>query len=156
MNITRFTDYSLRTLIYLALHEHELTTIKEIAESYDISKNHLMKIVQELNTKGYLVAIRGKNGGIKLSRHPSLINIGELVREVEQNSALVECFGSDNKCVITPSCQLKDIFSEAMESFFSCLDKYTLADLLKDNDRSQLSRILAINIGPNIASNSQH
>ncbi|WIO73891.1 Rrf2 family transcriptional regulator [Porticoccaceae bacterium LTM1] len=144
MNITRFTDYSLRVLIYLALQDDELVTIKEVAERYGISKNHLMKVVQELNIKGYLTAIRGKNGGMRLSRPASEINVGELVRMVEQSSTLVECFGDNNQCVITSACRLKLIFAEAMESFFATLDQYTLADLVAENDKRKLTAILAI------------
>ena len=145
MNITRFTDYSLRVLIYLALHENELVTIKDVADRYNISKNHLMKVVQELSAKGYLVATRGKNGGIKLEQSPNDINIGHLVRMIEQDSTLVECFGADNQCVITPACQLKRMFAEALNCFFESLERYTLADLIGDQERSQLNLLLNIN-----------
>jgi len=144
MHITRYTDYSLRVLIYLAANNNQLATINEIAQSYNISKNHLMKIVQQLNVKGHLLAIRGKNGGIKLNRKPSEINIGTLVREIEDKNKLVECFGENNQCTITPSCQLKGIFAEAQESFFSVLDKYTLNDLLGMNIQYELGELLAI------------
>lgn len=144
MNITRFTDYSLRVLMYLALQENELVTIKEVAERYSISKNHLMKIVQELGAKGYLIAMRGKNGGIRLSRPPEEIIIGNIVRTLEQSSTLVECFGADNHCVITPACQLKRMFAEAMESFFKCLDQYTLADLVGGTHKEKLTELLTI------------
>lgn len=152
MNITRFTDYSLRTLIYLSLHEDtsQVVTIKEVADQYGISKNHLMKVVQDLNVKKYINATRGKNGGIRLNRPPQEINIGELVRTVEHESTLVECFGDNNQCVITPSCQLKNMFAEAMESFFSCLDKYTLADLIRGEHKAALRKILIKNLGSEI------
>lgn len=146
MHITRYTDYSLRVLIYLAVNNNQLTTINEIAKSYNISKNHLMKIVQQLNVKGHLLAIRGKNGGIKLNRLPSEINIGSLVREIEDKNNLVECFGENNQCTITPSCQLKGIFAEAQESFFKTLDNYTLDDLLGKNMRYALLELLAIDV----------
>jgi Rrf2 family nitric oxide-sensitive transcriptional repressor len=142
MHITRYTDYSLRVLMYLAINQDRLSTINEIAQSYAISKNHLMKIVQQLNLKGYLLAIRGKNGGIKLNRLPSDINIGELVREIEDKNKLVECFGENNQCVITPSCQLKGIFAEAQESFFKVLDNYTLQDLAGADAKQTLGDIL--------------
>ena len=103
-----------------------------------------MKVVQELSNKGYLIATRGKNGGIRLSRPPEQINVGELVRSQEQNSVLVECFGSDNQCVITPACQLKRIFAQAMEAFFLYLDQYTLADLVASQYMQELSQLLAI------------
>ncbi|MGB0899767.1 MAG: RrF2 family transcriptional regulator [Psychrobium sp.] len=143
MNVTRFTDYSMRVLIYLAVKDSELVTIKEIAQSYDISKNHLMKVVQELNHKSYVTAIRGKNGGIKLAKSPDEINIGDVIRSVEQGSQLVECFGDNNICVITPACQLKTMLAEALEQFFLKLDEYTLADLIS-GQKSNISNLLFI------------
>lgn len=146
MHITRYTDYSLRVLIYLAIHTDSLVTINDIATSYSISKNHLMKIVQQLNVKGYILAVRGKNGGIKLNMAPSDINVGSLVREMEDQTKLVECFGENNQCVITPSCQLKKIFSQALESFYSTLDNYSLEDLTGTANQTTLSALLAINV----------
>ncbi len=144
MNITRFTDYSLRVLIYLALQGQESITIKDVADRYGISKNHLMKVVQELSAKGYLNATRGKKGGIRLSQDPKQINIGKLVRMIEQDSTLVECFGADNRCVIAPACQLKRMFAEAMDSFFQCLEQYTLADLIAGTNRKRLQQLLIV------------
>ena len=144
MHITRYTDYSLRVLMYVALKGEEISTIREIAESYDISKNHLMKVVQELNNKGYLIALRGKNGGLRLNGRPADINIGALVRHTEQDFALAECFGSINGCIITPACQLKFVLAEALEAFFKTLDKYTLADLLPTARQGELVRLLEI------------
>lgn len=144
MHITRYTDYSLRVLMYVALKGEELSTIREIAQSYDISKNHLMKVVQELNIKGYLTAIRGKNGGLRLAGPATDINIGRLVRDTEQDFALVECFSNGKGCVITPACQLKMVLSEALEAFFHVLDQYTLADLLPDGKAPEMVRLLKI------------
>ena len=148
MNISRFTDYSLRVLIYLAAAKEtsHIITIKEVAERYQISKNHLMKVVQELSANNHINATRGKNGGIKLNTAPENINIGQLVRSIEQGSTLVECFGTDNQCVITSSCQLKRMFAQAMESFFDCLDQYTLADLIKGENKAALRQVLMIPI----------
>ena len=146
MHITRYTDYSLRVLIYLAINSEQLVTINDIAKSYNISKNHLMKIVQQLNLKGYLLAIRGKNGGIKLNKPPALINIGALVRELEDSNKLVECFGENNQCVITPGCQLKQIFAQAQQSFYQTLDKFTLSDLVGADDQNQLGNILTLKL----------
>ncbi len=142
MHITRYTDYSLRVLMYLAAHNDRLATIRDIAESYDISKNHLMKIVQQLSAKGYIEATRGKNGGIKLAQAPKHINIGKLVRDIEQGSPLVECFGRDNVCVITPACQLKRVLAEALESFFKTLDRYSLADMVPPQQENRLQQLL--------------
>ncbi len=144
MNITRYTDYSLRVLIYLAVCERETVTIKEVADRYDISKNHLMKIVQALNIQGCIVATRGKNGGIKLGRPPAEINIGEIVRAMEAGSPLVECFGPDNHCVITPACKLKRVFAQAMQQFYQHLDHYSLADLVSGDAEDKLLRLLTV------------
>ncbi|BCE03655.1 RrF2 family transcriptional regulator [Marinicellulosiphila megalodicopiae] len=146
MNIKRFTDYSLRILIYLALKSKETSeapvTIKEVADSYSISKNHLMKVVQELSAKGYIRATRGKNGGLKLGKAAKLINIGEVVRMTEQDSTLVECLGDNNHCVITPACELKNILAKAKACFFESLDQHTLADLIKGKRSNELKSIL--------------
>lgn len=144
MHITRYTDFSLRVLMYVGLKGEELSTIREIAESYDISRNHLMKVVQELNNKGYITAIRGKNGGLRLKQRPEDINIGALVRDTEQDMVLVDCFAGGSGCAITPACQLKHIFAEALEAFFRTLDKYTIADLLPADSRSPLIELLRI------------
>lgn len=105
-----------------------------------------MKIVQQLNIEEYIVAIRGKNGGIKLNKTPSDINIGTLVRNIEDKTKLIECFGAGNQCVITPSCQLKQIFAKAQQSFYKTLDAYTLQDLLGDKNPENLLDLLAINV----------
>lgn len=145
MRITLYTDYSLRVLLFVALKGKEISTIGEIAEAYGISKNHLRKVVHELSSKGYLAASRGKNGGMYLNRDPAEINIGALVKDLEEDFDLVECFRSGENCVLTPSCQLKMAFHHALQSFFSCLDQYTLADLLAPQDRPQMIRLLDIN-----------
>lgn len=144
MHITRYTDYSLRVLIYLALKGEQQCTIREIADSYNISKNHLMKVVQELNNKGYLIAQRGKNGGLRLNGEATAINLGTLVRDTEQDLALVECFNGGSGCIITPACQLKRIFAEALEAFFSVLDRYSLADLVPSHQQPELIKLLNI------------
>lgn len=144
MRLTTFTDYSLRVLIYLALKGGDSSTIAEIAERYGISRNHLMKVVQELGQQGYLVALRGKNGGVRLSADPAEINIGQLVRTMERDLALAECFGRNNHCILTPACSLQELFAEALDAFFAVLDGYTLADILPDRRREQLLEILHI------------
>ena len=144
MHITRYTDYSLRVLIYLAAEGDRLTTIQEIADSYEISKNHLMKVVHQLNKKGYIETIRGKKGGMRLHMASEAINIGVLVRETEQDLNIVECFSSRNGCKITPVCGLKSMFNEALNAFLSVLDQYTLADVIQEQHRPQLMRLLQI------------
>ncbi len=130
MHLTRFTDYSLRVLVFLAVKGEERSTIHEIAESFDISRNHLMKVVQDLSQKGYITAIRGKNGGLLLKKAPEDIRLGTLVSDTEHDLQLVECFGEDNECRITPACRLKPILAEALGAFLAVLDNYTLADML--------------------------
>lgn len=104
-----------------------------------------MKVVQELNAKGYLIAVRGKNGGLRLNGRPEDINIGKLVRDTEQDLALVECFNSPQDCTITPACHLKSVFAEALEAFFGVLDQYSLADLLPRQKKAALIKLLQIN-----------
>lgn len=130
MHLTLYTDYSLRVLMYLGLKGEQLSTIREIADRYGISKNHLMKVVNELHRRGYIDTLRGKGGGIRLRRPPESLRLGDIIRETEQDLALVECFASGNTCRITPACTLKGALAEAMGAFFETLNRYTLADLV--------------------------
>lgn len=145
MRITRYTDYSVRVLIYLGVKDDDsLATIQEIADSYGISKNHLMKVVHDLQLRGYIDTIRGKNGGLRLRLAPVEINLGRLIRETEEDKALVECFGTENGCVITPYCDLKHVLAQAQEAFFQVLDSFTLADMLKPHQRAGLEQVLGL------------
>lgn len=131
MQLTRFTDYSLRVLIYLAANRDRLSTISEIAGSYRISENHLMKVVNHLATIGYVGTVRGKGGGMRLSRAPHLINIGEVVRDCEDNMDIVECFNPRTRtCPLLPSCILKSALGAARKSFLATLDTYSLQDIV--------------------------
>ncbi|MGD6960316.1 RrF2 family transcriptional regulator [Rossellomorea aquimaris] len=134
MRLTLYTDYSLRVLIFLASKpKEELSNIKEIADAYSISKNHLMKVTYELGKNGLIETIRGRNGGIKLAQSPEDINIGKLVRTTEEDFHLVECFDAkNNSCVITPVCGLKHVLGKALNAYLSVLDEYTLADLIRN------------------------
>lgn len=131
MKLTEYTDYTLRTLIFLGLHRGELVTIQQIADSYDISKNHLMKIIHRLGQDGPVETVRGRSGGVVLRKAPEDISIGAVVRASEQDFALVECFSrANNRCVLSPVCRLQAGFREALEAFFKVLDGLTLADIL--------------------------
>ncbi|MBE3568960.1 MAG: Rrf2 family transcriptional regulator [Bacillales bacterium] len=134
MRLTLYTDYALRVLIYLAAKESdELSSIREISEIYGISKNHLMKIIYQLGKMGIVETIRGRNGGIRLAMKPKDINIGEVVRQTEEDFRLVECFDPKNNfCVISPVCGLKPILNHALAAYLAVLDQYTLADLVAD------------------------
>lgn len=129
MQLTFYTDYALRVLIYLNKMPNKVSTITEISEFYQISKNHLVKVVHSLAQLGYVASIRGKGGGIKLAKPSHEISIGEIVRKMEPNFYLVECFNSGtNRCVITQVCRLRGILSQGIEAFFKVLDSYALSD----------------------------
>ena len=131
MRLTSFTDYSLRALMFLATRPEHRATIAEIAAAFDISENHLMKVVHFLGREKLLTTSRGKYGGIALSQAPSAINLGRVVRITETSTLPAECFDrKNNRCVITPVCQLKGVLMEAVKAFNATLDRYTLADLL--------------------------
>lgn len=134
MRLTHYTDYSLRVLIYLASkNKEDITTIKEIAQVYNISKNHLMKVTHELGKMGVIETIRGRNGGIRLACLPEEINIGTIVRKTEDDFQLVECFdGGLNTCIISPVCGLKHVLYQALEAYLAVLDTYSLADIVKN------------------------
>jgi Rrf2 family transcriptional regulator, nitric oxide-sensitive transcriptional repressor len=131
MRLTSFTDYTLRTLIYLALQPDTLVTIADIAKAYDISANHLMKVVHKLATAGDVATIRGQRGGLRLARPASEINIGEVVRRTEPDLALAPCFDTEARCIIQEGCVLQHALSDALGAFLAVLDGYTLADLVE-------------------------
>lgn len=131
MQLTRFTDYSLRTLMYLGLNDQRLVTIAEIAEMYRVSENHLMKIVHRLGQYGYIETIRGKGGGMRLAQPAGKIHIGDLVRDTEENMDLAECFNPRNRdCPMLPECALQAALITARESFLERLNDYTVSDLI--------------------------
>ena len=129
MYLTQHTDYGLRVLVYTAINDDTLVNIGTIAETYNISKSHLMKVVTSLVKGGFLVSVRGKGGGLRLADVPEKINIGAVVRHLEPMQ-VVECMGDNNECLITPSCRLTGIITGAIKAFFNHLDQYSLQDLL--------------------------
>ena len=133
MRLTSFTDYSIRVLLYVNVHNDRLVNIQEIADAYGISKNHLTKIIYQLGKLGYLETIRGRNGGIRLAMEPGEINIGQLVRKTEEDFNIVECFGGDHSgCPITSICTLKGVLNQALFAFLEVLNSYTLEDISKN------------------------
>jgi Rrf2 family nitric oxide-sensitive transcriptional repressor len=142
MKLTRFTDYSLRVLIYLGLKDNGRVTIREISDAYGISRNHLMKVVSLLTRMGYLDARRGPGGGIALARPPGEIVIADVVRDMEDDLNLVECFCQGGSCVIKPMCKLKTALNQALAAYLDTLERYTLLDLLRP--RSQLVEVLGM------------
>ena len=132
MQLTLYTDYTLRVLVYLSLQPEQTITISEIADFYAISRNHLVKVVHNLATLGYIHTTRGKGGGLRLAVNPTQVTIGEIVRKVEPNFDIVECFNAqNNKCVIEPLCALKNALWQANREFLAALDRHTLADAIK-------------------------
>tara|TARA_R110001592_G_scaffold133910_1_gene349386 strand:+ start:1361 stop:1807 length:447 start_codon:yes stop_codon:yes gene_type:complete len=134
MQLTQYSDYALRTLIYLSVCDRNVT-ITEISARYNISRNHLVKVVHNLGKLGYITTIRGRQGGMRLARAPEQINLGEVIRNTEPNFNIVECFDREsNRCVISPACRLKGVLMEAFTAFCEVLDSYTLADMTKNGD----------------------
>ncbi|KPN71297.1 Rrf2 family transcriptional regulator [Neisseria sp. 83E34] len=129
MYLTQHTDFGLRVLIYAAVNDDDLVNISEIADTYQISKSHLMKVVTALVKGGFLTGIRGKGGGLKLARPAEEINIGHVIRCLEP-MVLVECMGDKNNCLLTPNCRLAGMLSGATQAFLNHLEGFSLADLL--------------------------
>ncbi|CAO4139146.1 Rrf2 family transcriptional regulator [Methylorubrum aminovorans] len=147
MRLTRFTDYALRTLIYLGAREPLQGSIAEIATAYGISEHHLVKVVHRLGQLGFVRTTRGRGGGLRLGRPAAEIRIGDVVRVTEDDIALVPCFASD-RCAIPPACRLKGVLGEALAAFLAALDHHTLADLLEPVARKDLTALLGIDRRP--------
>ena len=130
MRLSEYTDYTLRVLMYCATHRGRLVTIGELAEQHGLSKNHLMKVVNDLARQGLIETTRGRGGGLRLLTEPEAIRIGDVVRASETDFRLVECFDPrTNACTLSPSCRLKHLFDEALQGYFKALDGATLADM---------------------------
>jgi len=135
MQLTLYTDYSLRVLLYLGLNTRRVATITDIAESYGISRNHLVKVVHNLAAEGFIKSVRGRGGGLALALSPDKINIANVVRHTEVTFDLVECFDlKSNTCPIAAACFLKRALYEAQQAFMKVLDRYTLEDVLANSD----------------------
>ncbi len=128
MQLSRFTDYSLRVLFYVTTHPDRLSTLSEIALFYDISLEHLRKVVHALGKSGHLDTYRGKKGGIRLALTPGEINLGTLIAQTEGAAPLLDC--EHPPCRLANHCSLQSVLAEAQQAFFDCLSQYTLADLL--------------------------
>jgi Rrf2 family nitric oxide-sensitive transcriptional repressor len=131
MRLTVFSDYALRVLLVLATRTDALVTIADVATAFDISEAHLTKVAHVLGKTGWVATVRGRNGGMRLAADPRKLGLGEVVRRLEADFALVECFGEDNHCVLTGGCGLERALENALQAFFAELDRYTLADLVK-------------------------
>lgn len=137
MRLTAYTDYTLRTLMHLAINQDRLVTIQDIADLNDISKNHLMKVAHQLGLSGMVATVRGRNGGLKLSKDARHINIGEVVRNTESDFFMAECFDhADTCCAYAPACALKGVLSAATAAYLAVLDGVTLADLISKKSKN--------------------
>lgn len=130
MRLTVMSDYSLRVLMYLGAKPEQRATIQEIATAYGISENHLMKVVHGLGRHGFIETVRGRGGGLRLARPAEDIKVGDVIRSVEDDFALVECFRNEDCCRITSICRLRGVLKLALDAYFRVLDEWTLAELV--------------------------
>ncbi|GBR09541.1 Rrf2 family transcriptional regulator [Acetobacter oeni] len=143
MKLTLHTDYALRTLIYLGIHTDRLVSIREVAQVYGISENHLVKIIHRLGLGGFIETARGRNGGLKLARPASEIGIGDVVRYTEEDLGLVTCMQPEQAaaghcCILSDVCRLRGVLGEALASFMTVLDHYTLEGMITPDERRRL------------------
>lgn len=147
MRLTDYTDYSLRVLLYLAVRGDGLSTIQDISQAYGISKNHLMKVVQQLGELGWVETVRGRNGGLRLAAQSLALSVGEVVRQTESDFALVGCLpdrqGERRPCVITPQCRLRGALQAATLAFLAELDRYTIGEVAQP--QGPLAALLGLN-----------
>lgn len=129
MQLTKFSDYALRVLMYAQAAGDRLVTIEEMAASYKVSRAHLMKVVNALTRAGFLTAVRGRGGGLRLARSAEQIRLGDVVRATEPDMALVECFATGNQCVIQGCCRLPTVMQRALAAFLTELDRHTIASI---------------------------
>ena len=147
MKLTRYTDYALRVLMHLAAKPDRLASIGEMARTYRISQNHLMKVVHDLRKAGFLDAVRGRAGGVLLARPPQDIRVGDVVRHTEGGFDLVDC----ESCVIARACSLTGALRQALSAFMDVLDNYTLADLVRERQDGLRELLAAISAANNSA-----
>jgi Rrf2 family nitric oxide-sensitive transcriptional repressor len=142
MRLSMHTDYALRLLICLGARQGEVVNVAEVAESFSISRHHLMRVAQRLRDAGYVETMRGQGGGVRLAQSPAAINIGAVVRCTENDFDLVACFAADGVCRIMPGCALRSVLVDAMVAFLTVLDRYRLEDLL--GSRQMLRDLLGL------------
>ena len=148
MQLSLHADYALRVLVYLGTHPDRLVSTQEISAAYGISKHHLVRVVQTLAEAGYVAVSVGRSGGLKLAREPQSISLGGVIRTSEPNMRLAECFDKQtNTCPIAQACALKSMLNEALEAFFSTLDRYTVADILTNSGQQNLASAFATFVG---------
>lgn len=131
MQLSKFTDYTFRVLIYMATHQEELYTVEQLATKLEVSEHHLKKVIHKLAKTEYLISIKGRSGGLKLGLPPEEINLGEVLKVTEDNLCIVECIKSEMNCnFMTQECKLKGIIKESLHQFIEVFSRYTLQDIL--------------------------
>lgn len=142
MKLSLFSDYSLRVMMYAAL-KGDLFRVDEVTAAYGISRNHLAKVIHSLGQLGYLETRRGRGGGLRLTRPATEIRIGQLVREMEDQPVIVECFDAvNNTCPLNGCCRLKGALAAAMNAFYASLDQLTLHDLVASRQQTKMLQVL--------------
>ena len=144
MRLTTLSDYALRLLMMADAAGNDLITIEAAADRYRISRTHLMKVANVLTRTGYLKAVRGRSGGLKLGMPANTIRIGEVIRATEPDFALVECFANGNQCIITGACKLPRLLNEGLEAFVQTLNQHTLADIALGTPSTAMDKGVAI------------
>lgn len=134
MRLTVHSDYALRVLTYVAIAPEQIATVTDVANSFRISRHHLVKVANRLSKAGFVETIRGRGGGLRLKRDPTDITIGAVIRATEEDFALVECLGHTRFCRIAGVCQFRELFRRALEAYLSILDEMTLADAVQFPD----------------------
>jgi len=130
MQLSKFSDYAIRTLMHLAVADRHMLTTRQIAEIHGAKYNHLAKVTQWLVREGYVVSMRGRTGGLRLAKETSEINVGTVLRDLESQNELVECMRADGgSCILAPLCPLTAALRRAQNAFFDSLCQLTLKDL---------------------------
>ncbi len=140
MQLTQFTDFGLRVLMYLTYRERtDLVTIAEMAEKFSISRNHLTKVVNHLVRLGWVHSTRGRKGGLQLAIAPELLGIGTVIKKLESHDEVIDC--TRTSCALLGNCRLKNMIDQGMQQYFQWMDQYTLADTVTEPTGQVISRL---------------
>lgn len=147
MRLTSYTDYALRTLMFLAMNRDRLVTIGDIADTHKIAKNHLTKVVHHLGTLGYVETVRGRSGGLRLHREPRDITVGEVVRHTESDFYMASCFdASTAPCLYASGCEMRGALAQATAAFLAVLDSVTLEQMTSRNPQGETPAVQTIQL----------
>lgn len=131
MQLSKFTDYTFRALVYLARHTDKLCTVEELATYLDVSEHHMKKVIHQLAKTDYVLSIKGRSGGLKLGVSPCEVNLGKVLRMTEETGNMAECFSRGEICKhVQGGCKLKGIIQRSLNKFIEEFDQYTLEDVL--------------------------